>query len=41
MKARPVAVLCRIVLAGFLAKEVVAQNILMQRQCYTDFQGQI
>jgi hypothetical protein len=41
MKARPGAVLCGIVLAGFLAQEVVAQNILMQRQCYTNFQGQV
>jgi hypothetical protein len=40
MKAWLVAVLCGIVLAGFLAQEVVARNILVQRQCYTNFQGQ-
>ena len=41
MKARPVAVMCGIVLAGFLAQEVVAQNIFIKRQCYTNFQGQV
>jgi hypothetical protein len=41
MKARPVAVLCGIALAGLLVREVVAQNILIKRQCYTNFQGQV
>jgi hypothetical protein len=41
MRARALAVLYGILLVGFLAQEVLAQNLLMRRQCYTDFQGQV
>lgn len=41
MKARPATVLFGIVLAGCFVKEVVAQNLLVQRRCQTNFQGQV
>jgi hypothetical protein len=41
MRARALAVLYGVLLVGFLAQEAVAQNLLMRRQCHTDFQGQV